>query len=169
MAELILVTGGTGTVGCVVSERLLDAGAQVRVLSRGLRSIGRAPHVVGDVRTGEGLTEAMRDVDTIVHCVDPAHHVVDAALAAAKPHLVFISIVGVDRVPLGYYQRKLADEQLIMGSGLPWTVLRTTQFHDLIAAALRMLAKPPILVVPAGGERSPSMFARWAHAWPNSR
>ncbi|WP_237712155.1 NAD-dependent epimerase/dehydratase family protein [Mycobacterium xenopi] len=73
MAELILVTGGTGTLGCVVSERLLDAGAQVRVLSRGLRSIGRAPHVVGDVRTGEGLTEAMRDVDTIVHCVDPAH------------------------------------------------------------------------------------------------
>ncbi|BCO34602.1 NmrA family transcriptional regulator [Mycobacterium heckeshornense] len=155
MAELILVTGGTGTVGRVVSERLLDAGAQVRVLSRGLRSIGRTPHVVGDVRTGEGLAEAIRGVDTIVHCVDPAHHVVDAALAAGKPHVVFISIVGVDRVPLGYYRRKLADEQLIMDSGLPWTVLRATQFHDLIAAALRMLATPPILMVPAGWRVQP--------------
>jgi uncharacterized protein YbjT (DUF2867 family) len=155
MAKLILVTGGTGTLGRVVAERLLDAGAHVRVLSRGLRTIGRAPQVVGDVRTGEGLAEAMRDVNAVVHCVDPAHHVVDAALAAGKPHLVFISIVGVDRVPLGYYRRKLADEQLIADSGLPWTVLRATQFHDLIAAALRILAKPPVLLVPAGWRFQP--------------
>jgi uncharacterized protein YbjT (DUF2867 family) len=154
-AELILITGGTGTVGRVVSELLLDAGAQVRVLSRGLRATGRATHVVGDVRTGEGLAEAMRGVDTIVHCVDPAHHVVDAALAVGKPHLVFISIVGIDRVPLGYYRRKLADEQRIMDSGLSWTILRATQFHDLIAAALRVLAKPPILLVPAGWKVQP--------------
>ncbi|MGH3785612.1 MAG: SDR family oxidoreductase [Pseudonocardiaceae bacterium] len=106
MANLILVTGGTGTVGRVVVQHLLDAGRRVRVLSRGRRRPGRAQHVTGDVRTGEGLTAAVAGVDTIVHCVDPAHHVVEAALRAGKPHLVYISIVGVDRVPLGYYRRK---------------------------------------------------------------
>ena len=85
-----------------------------------------------------------------MHRVDPARHVVDAALGAGSPHLVFVSIVGVDRVPLGYYRRKLADEQLISTSGLPWTVLRATQFHDVVAALLGILAIPPIMIVPAG-------------------
>jgi uncharacterized protein YbjT (DUF2867 family) len=53
---------------------------------------------------------------------------------------VFVSNAGVDRVPLGYDRRKLADEQLISTSGLPWTVLRATQFHDLVAALLGILA-----------------------------
>ena len=158
MARRILVTGGTGTVGRVVTQRLLDAGAQVRVLSRGLRprsSSGGATHAVGDVKTGEGLADAIAGVDTVVHCVDPAHHVVEAALEAGSPHLVFISIVGVDRVPLGYYRRKLADEELISTSGLPWTILRATQFHDLVAALLGVLAIPPIMIVPAGWSFQP--------------
>ncbi len=155
MADLILVTGGTGTVGRVVVARLLDAGAQVRVLSRGRRLPGPAQHVTGDVRTGEGLTEAVAGVGTIVHCVDPAHRVVEAALRAGVQHLVYISIVGVDRVPLGYYRRKLADERLIGDSGLPWTVLRTTQFHDLVAVMLRLLAKPPVMMVTAGWSFQP--------------
>jgi uncharacterized protein YbjT (DUF2867 family) len=156
MPNRILITGGTGTVGRVVARRLLDSGAQVRILSRGRRSpsstgpTGQAEYVVGDVKTGEGLAEAIADVDTVVHCVDPAHHVVDAALRAGRPHLAYISIVGVDRIPLGYYRRKLADEQLINTSGLPWTVLRATQFHDLVAAMLRGLAAPPVMIVPAG-------------------
>ncbi len=171
MPNRILVTGGTGTVGRVVAQRLLDSGAQVRILSRGRRAAGptgQATYVVGDVKTGEGLAAAMTDVDVVVHCVDPAHHrgdrqrgeagrsgsprmpVVDAALGAGRPHLVYISIVGIDRIPLGYYRRKLADEELISASGLPWTVLRATQFHDLVAVILRVLAAPPIMVVPAG-------------------
>jgi uncharacterized protein YbjT (DUF2867 family) len=162
MAKLILVTGGTGTLGRVVAERLLDAGAHVRVLSRGLRTIGRAPQVVGDVRTGEGLAEAMRDVNAVVHCVDPAHHVVDAALAAGKPHLVFISIVGVDRVPLGYYRTKLAVEHMIEESGLGWTVLRTTQFHDLLVQVLGPLSKSPVMLLPAGVEDQPIEVAEVA-------
>lgn len=150
MTKLVLVTGGTGTVGRVVVERLRDMGVQVRVLSRGRRRIGPGQHVVGDVRTGDGLAEAVAGVETIVHCVDPADRLVQAAVQAGIPHLVYISIVGVDRVPLGYYRRKLADEQLIAASGLGWTVLRTTQFHDLVAAGLRLLAKPPVMAVPSG-------------------
>ncbi len=155
MANLVLVTGGTGTVGRVVVQHLLDAGRQVRVLSRGRRRTGPTQHVTGDVRTGEGLAEAVAGVDAIVACVDPAHRLVEAALRAGKPHLVYISIVGVDRVPLGYYRRKLADERLIGASGLPWTMLRTTQFHDLVAAMLRLLATPPVLMVPAGWSFQP--------------
>jgi uncharacterized protein YbjT (DUF2867 family) len=156
MPNHILITGGTGTVGRVVARCLLDSGARVRILSRGRRAAGqagptgKAEYVVGDVKTGAGLAEAVADVDTVVHCVDPAHRVVDAALQAERPHLVYISIVGVDRIPLGYYRRKLADEQLISASGLPWTVLRATQFHDLVAVMLRGLAAPPVMVVPAG-------------------
>src|SRR5205814_2021375 len=154
----ILVTGGTGVVGRVVTQCLLDAGAHVRVLSRGRRptdSVGQVPHAIGDVRTGEGLDEAVDGVDAIVHCAALAHSIVGAALRGGCPHLVYISIVGVDRIPLGYYQRKFADEQMIGGSGLPWTVLRATQFHDLVAAMLRILAGPPIMIVPAGWRFQP--------------
>jgi uncharacterized protein YbjT (DUF2867 family) len=153
MPSRVLITGGTGTVGRVVARRLLDSGARVRILSRGRRARGPtdgAEYVVGDVKSGQGLAEAIADVDTVVHCVDPAHHVVEAALRAERPHLVYISIVGVDRIPIGYYRRKLADEKLISTSGLPWTVLRATQFHDLVAAMLRGVAALPVMAVPAG-------------------
>ncbi|CAM5560829.1 hypothetical protein SGRIM128S_05583 [Streptomyces griseomycini] len=62
---------------------------------------------------------------------------------------MYISIVGVDRVPFGYYKSKLAVERLIEESGLGWTVLRTTQFHDLLLTVFRSLAKVPVLLLPA--------------------
>jgi uncharacterized protein YbjT (DUF2867 family) len=157
MSNRILVTGGTGTLGRAVTRCLLDSGAQVHVLSRGRRPPGPAPQVVGDVKTGEGLAEALTGVDTIVHCAvgGPADRLVEAAGRSGTPHLVYPSIVGVDRVPLGYYQRKLADEQLISDSGLPWTVLRATQFHDLVAAMFRVLGTPRIMFVPAGWSFQP--------------
>lgn len=63
---------------------------------------------------------------------------------------MYVSIVGIDRIPFALYRTMLANERTIAGSGLPWTVLRATQFHDLIAFLLRMLAKPPVLALPAG-------------------
>jgi uncharacterized protein YbjT (DUF2867 family) len=157
MPNRILVTGGTGTLGCAVTQCLLDSGAQVRVLSRGRRPPGPASQVIGNVKTGQGLAQSLVEVDTIVHCAvgGPADRLVDAAIRAGKPHLVYISIVGVDRVPFGYYRRKLADEHLVSDSGLPWTVLRATQFHDLVAAMLQVLAIPPVMVVPAGWSFQP--------------
>jgi uncharacterized protein YbjT (DUF2867 family) len=152
----ILVTGGTGTLGRVVVEHLQLAGADVRVLSRGRRPRSAdVEHVRGDVRSGGGLDSAVAGVDTIVACVDPVEQLVAAAKRAGSPHLVYISIVGVDQVPFRYYRRKLADEQLIAASGLPWTVLRATQFHDLIAVVMRMLAKPPVMAIPAGVSDQP--------------
>jgi uncharacterized protein YbjT (DUF2867 family) len=153
----VLVTGGTGTVGRVVVDHLTAAGKNVRVLSRGRRRHQRTDveHVVGDVRTGDGLDAAVDGVDAIVHCVLPAQHVVAAAKRSGSPHLVFVSIVGVDRVPLAFHRGLVADERLIAGSGLPWTVLRATQFHDLIALILRMAAKSPVMPLPAGWRFQP--------------
>ncbi|WP_297774813.1 NAD(P)H-binding protein [Mycobacterium sp.] len=152
MTNSVLVTGGTGTVGRVVVDSLTAAGKEVRVLSRGRRPQQSTDvrHVVGDVQTGEGLDAAIDGVDTIVHCVYPSEHLVPAAKRAGAPHLVYVSIVGIDRVPFALYRMMLANERMIAESGLPWTVLRATQFHDLIAFLLRMLAKPPIMALPSG-------------------
>jgi uncharacterized protein YbjT (DUF2867 family) len=148
----VLVTGGTGTVGRIVVDHLTTAGKDVRILSRGRRPPQRTDvrHVVGDVQTGDGLDAALDGVDTIVHCVYPSEHLVAAAKRAGSPHLVYVSIVGIDRVPFGLYRKMLANERVIAESGLPWTVMRATQFHDLIAFILRMLAKPPVMALPSG-------------------
>lgn len=156
MTTRILVAGGTGTVGRHVVDHLVTAGADVRVLSRGRRDGRRdVEHVTGNVRSGDGLDAAVAGADTIVACVDPAKHLVAAAARAGNPHFVYISIVGVDRLPFFYYRQKLADERLIATSGLPWTVLRATQFHDLIAVILRLLSTPPVMAVPAGASFQP--------------
>jgi len=148
----VLVTGGTGTVGRIVVDHLTTAGKDVRILSRGRRRPHHTgvEHVVGDVRTGAGLDPALDGVDTIVHCVYPTEHLVAAAKRAGSPHLVYVSIVGIDRVPFGLYRKMLANERVIAQSGLPWTVMRATQFHDLIAFMLRILAKPPAMALPSG-------------------
>jgi uncharacterized protein YbjT (DUF2867 family) len=78
-----------------------------------------------------------------------------AARRAGRPHLVYISIVGIDRVPVGYYRSKLATERLIADCGLPWTILRATQFHDLIARGCAALARLPVLPVPAATSFQP--------------
>jgi uncharacterized protein YbjT (DUF2867 family) len=142
----ILVTGGTGTLGRLVTERLRSDGHDVRVLSR--RS---QPYAV-DLRdgAGPGLDAAVAGVDVIV-----ARNLIEAARKAGVGHLVYISIVGVDRVPLGYYRAKLAVEKLVEESGLGWTVLRTTQFHDLVLRVLAGAAKLPVLLLPAGVSDQP--------------
>lgn len=152
MTNCVLVTGGTGTVGRVVVDQLTAAAKDVRVLSRGRRPNQRADveHVVGDVQTGAGLDAALDGVDTIVHCVYPTENLVAAAKRAGSPHLLYVSIVGIDRVPFAFYRRMLAKERTIAESGVPWTVLRATQFHDLIAFVLRVLAKPPVMALPSG-------------------
>jgi uncharacterized protein YbjT (DUF2867 family) len=149
----ILVTGGTGTLGRLVTERLRADGHEARVLSRHAQ-----PYAVDLREGGPGLDAALEGVETIVHCASSprggdetaAQHLIAAARRAGAGHLVLISIVGVDRVPLGYYKSKLAVERRIEESGLGWTVLRATQFHDLLVTLFQGLAKPPVLPVPAG-------------------
>lgn len=84
-----------------------------------------------------------------------AANLIAAARRAGVGHLVYISIVGVDQVPLGYYRSKLAVEKQVEESGLGWTVLRATQFHDLLVRVLRAMAKSPAMVLPAGVSDQP--------------
>ena len=158
-APIVLVTGGTGTLGRHVVERLHRAGCEVRVLSRSRHEDREGVrHVVGDLATGEGLVPALQRVTAIVHCASGQKGDAEATRALVRaaqaqpvpPHLVYISIVGIDRVPFGYYRSKLAAEQIVAESGLPWTTLRATQFHDLVLTAARVLARPPVVLAPAG-------------------
>lgn len=157
----ILVTGGTGTLGRPVAQRLHAAGHEVRVLSRRARPAGDSfPYrsVAVDLRLGVGIDQAVADVDVVIHCattlrggdVEAARNLIDAARRAGSPHLVYISIVGVDRMPFGYYGSKLAVERLIEGSGLPWTILRATQFHDMIVRMWATQRWLPVTLALAG-------------------
>jgi uncharacterized protein YbjT (DUF2867 family) len=167
MKAPILVTGGTGTLGRLVVPRLRDAGREVRVLSRHRREGGQGVQLAtGDLATGEGIDAAVEGTEVIVHCAgttrgdeDKARHLVRAASRAGVRHLVHISVVGADRVPLasgidramfGYFGSKLAAERVVAGSSLPWSTLRATQFHDLLFLVVRQLARLPVVPVPAG-------------------
>ncbi len=158
MPSSILVTGGTGTLGRHVVIRLLDAGRDVRVLSRRARpALDGAEVINGDLGTGAGVDQAVAGVGAIVHCAssnkgDVATTTTLVGVAAAQPrppHLVYISIVGADRVSFGYLGAKLQCERIIAESGLPWTLLRATQFYDLVLSGAKSLARLPVVPVPA--------------------
>lgn len=82
--------------------------------------------------------------------VDGTGRLLTAASQAGVRHLLFISIVGIDRVPWGYFRRKLAAEQVVRDGGAPWSVLRATQFHSLLDGALRAASRLPALIGDAG-------------------
>jgi uncharacterized protein YbjT (DUF2867 family) len=167
MTSPILVTGGTGTLGRHVVPRLRGAGYEVRVLSR--RTHEAAPgieYVTGDLLRNEGTQAAVDGAAIIVHCAgnskgdaEATRNLVQAASRAGAQHLVYISVIGADRIPMvsgidrtmfGYFGSKLAAERVVADSGLPWTTLRAAQFYDLLLMVARQLAKLPVIPVPAG-------------------
>ena len=155
----ILVTGGTGVLGSKVVERLRSNGIEPRVLSHS----NRPGTVRGDLLTGKGLEAAVRDVDTIVHCasspfrrtrqtdVGGTERLLETASKAGVSHVVYISIVGIDRAQsYPYYRVKLEAEHLVEGSPIPHTILRATQFYELVFMAVRALSRLPVVPVPKG-------------------
>ncbi|MEU4620326.1 NAD(P)H-binding protein [Actinoplanes sp. NPDC023801] len=149
----ILVTGSTGTLGRTVVALLQSRGAEVNTLSR---RPGRASHQ-GDLVTGAGLDAALDGVGTVVHCasdtraqgktdVPGTRHLLDAAARAGHPHVIFVSIVGVDRIPYPYYRVKLEVEGMVEAYG--GTILRATQFHDFVLSGARLAARLPFVPAP---------------------
>ncbi|SDK15561.1 Uncharacterized conserved protein YbjT, contains NAD(P)-binding and DUF2867 domains [Lentzea albidocapillata subsp. violacea] len=138
----ILVTGGTGTLGRHVVPLLREAGADVVVLSR---HGDIACDLLGDVPPIEA--------DVVVHLAggqkgdDVATRNLLAACRGVR-HLVYISVIGADTVPLAWLRTKHACEEAVEASGIPFTVLRAAQFHDLTLTMVRGLAKLPVVPVP---------------------
>ncbi|MFJ6196881.1 SDR family oxidoreductase [Micromonospora sp. NPDC092111] len=165
----VLVTGAGGRLGRAVLPRLGADGFTVRAMSRQARHDPTVDWVVGDLATGAGLVEAVAGVDAVLHLASlpgggTRTHRVDvlgtrrlvlAAGHAEVAHLLYVSIVGVDRVPLPYYRHKLAAEQVVASGPVPWTVFRATQFpvflDDLLGTASRLgpvLGDPAVLAQP---------------------
>ena len=173
MTADILLTGGTGTLGRQVAPLLRDAGRKVRILSRHAHEASDGlEYVTGDLDTGEGIEAAVAGVGTIVHCAGAAkgddvkaRHLARAASEAGVRHLVHISVVGADRVPVqsaldrmmfSYFASKRAAEEVVAQSGLPWTTLRATQFHDLMLTVVKGMSKLPVIPIPRGVRFQPA-------------
>jgi uncharacterized protein YbjT (DUF2867 family) len=141
------VIGGTGTVGRHVVAALEGGGAEVRVLTRHSEA-----HPV-DVSTGAGLDAALAGCDVVVDAgnassrrpesvlVAGTEHILDAAGRAGVGHLVTVSIVGIEQLPMGYYTAKLQQERLVKDGPLPWSIVRSTQFHELVDSLLRTIGR----------------------------
>lgn len=164
MTGPILVTGGTGTVGRPVVDGLVAAGHQVRVASRRERRDHESAHEWAqvDYGSGAGWDRALDGVGTVVHCANSLRgartmdrRVVDRAVRAHVDHFVYISIVGIDRIPFGYYRAKLATEQQLESCGMPYSILRATQFHDLAYMIVAALSAPWVAPMPAGWRLQP--------------
>jgi len=162
MTTPLLVTGGTGTLGRLVVARLLAAGQPVRVLSRRPQTDPDVEHVGGDLREGVGVDEAVAGVSTILHLSgEPrgddvaTRHVARAAARAGAAHLVLISIIGADKLPLGFYRAKVAAERAVVESGVPFSLLRAAQFHDLVLTLAQKVVASPVLAIPTGVRLQP--------------
>jgi uncharacterized protein YbjT (DUF2867 family) len=160
----VLVTGATGRLGQRLLAPLQAAGHTVRQMSR--RGTGPGG-VRADLATGRDLAAAVGGAEVVVHAAsdprgDPwqvdvagTRRLVQAVDRSRLQHLLHVSIVGVDRIPFGYYRAKFAAEQVLLASGLPVTLLRVTQFHDFVDLLLDTARRGPVLPVPMGWRVQP--------------
>jgi uncharacterized protein YbjT (DUF2867 family) len=135
----IVVIGGTGLIGSKTVAMLRQGGHEV---------LAASPNTGVNTITGEGLTEAMAGTQVVVDLANSpsfedravleffetsGRNLLAAEAAAGVRHHVALSIVGTDRMPdNGYFRAKVAQEQLIEASGIPYTIIRSTQFLDFL-------------------------------------
>lgn len=155
----VLVTGGTGTLGRAVVEELRRSVVPARVLSRSSHQPAEqtgtpVTYVAGDLTTGDGLAEAVTDVQAVIHCasdsarpeevdVEGTRRLTEALTAhAPRAHLLLVSILGARANPMRYYRAKVAAETVVTGWAGPHTILRATQFHGLVEQLTRARVGP---------------------------
>ena len=169
----ILVTGGTGHLGRDIVSLLKDQGHQVRVLAR---TPGQGPAVAwiqGDLATGRGITEAVSGTEVIVHAatfspaarrgtIRPAdlvrsppevdiggtRQLLGAAGQAGVAHFLYVSIVGVRHARVPYSRLKAAAEDLVRQSGMPHSIVPSTQFYWLLDRMLARMARLRVWPLP---------------------
>lgn len=142
----VTVLGASGLIGTLLVDLLVREGEDVVAASR--RS-------GADVCSGVGLSKALRGAETLVDVtnspsfadgevmdffVASTTNLVDAAREAGVGHYVALSIVGVDELPdSGYMRAKAAQERIIASSGLPYTIVRATQFREFATAIVQSM------------------------------
>ncbi|MFF0497842.1 SDR family oxidoreductase [Nocardia aobensis] len=133
----IVVIGGTGLIGSQVVTRLND---------HGHHAVAAAPNTGVNTLTGEGVKEVLQDAEVVVDVSNSPSfadddvmaffrtsttNLLQAAAEAGVGHYVALSVVGTDRLPeSGYLRAKVAQEELIKGSGLPYSLVHSTQFFE---------------------------------------
>jgi uncharacterized protein YbjT (DUF2867 family) len=158
----VLVPGAAGTLGTAVAAELERRGHAVR---RGSRS-ARPGWTRLDTATGDGVAAAVAGADAVIDATNGQGEQTDAVLvggarrllaacAEAGAHFVGVSIVGIEDVPLGYYRAKLRQEAVIEEGAAPWSLLRATQFHDLLAFRIGRAARLPVLPLPVSARFQP--------------
>jgi uncharacterized protein YbjT (DUF2867 family) len=151
----IAVAGGTGAVGRYVVEAATQAGHHVVSISR---------RAGVDVRTGEGLSDALRGADVVIDTTNAgttnrakatafftevAENLQTTRAALGVARLVALSIVGLERLPgFGYYEAKLAHEAALRAGPLPVSIVRATQFHEFPTQILSRGGVGPLALVP---------------------
>jgi len=147
----VLITGGTGGLGSELVPRFVAAGYKLRILSRRPRPADLdAKHewAQADLEAGAAVADAVAGAELVVHAATGAglrpkadvpgtRNLLAACKEAGTAHFFYISIVGIERIPLAYYRAKLECERLIEASGMPWSNVRATQFHSLLDGFLR--------------------------------
>ncbi|MDB5044674.1 MAG: hypothetical protein JWQ08_724 [Deinococcus sp.] len=160
--KTVLVTGGSGLLGQQVIPLLLAQGVRVRAVGRrpGV-STPQLTWIQGDLRDPQAVQRALVGADTLLHlATQPLQAAADVAAAkvllqtlpaSEVQHTVYMSITGLERLQTTpYYREKLEIERRLEGSGLPFTVQRSTQFHGFVLHLLRRLTLGRLTLVPAG-------------------
>src|SRR6516165_8754103 len=134
----IIVIGGTGLIGSKVVAKLKQKGHE---------AIAAAPNTGVNTITGEGLKEALAGAQVVIDLANSpsfedkavleffetsGRNLLAAETAAGVRHHVALSIVGTDRSDNGYFRAKVAQEKLITASGIPYTIIRSTQFMEFL-------------------------------------
>lgn len=144
----ILVVGGTGLIGTNVANKLKKEGHEVIIGS---------PSYGIDIITGDGLSEALRNTDIVIDLSNSSSpeeenainffrtagkNLVAAEQLAGVKHHVILSIVGIDNVQhIGYLRAKKDQEDAIINSGIDYTIIRSTQFHEHIYSIITVQSK----------------------------
>jgi uncharacterized protein YbjT (DUF2867 family) len=155
----VLVTGAGGTLGRRLVGELARRGHTVVAATTregAPKNLGTIRYVRVDLATGAGLEDAVAGVTAIVHSASSSPRAREVDLdgllrlvkAAPKAHVVYPGIVGCDLIPTPYYGIKTETEQALMDSGVPWTILRATQFHQLIWHWYATESRNPFLLAP---------------------
>jgi uncharacterized protein YbjT (DUF2867 family) len=176
----ILVIGGTGLIGSKVVEKLRQKGHE---------AIAGAPSTGVNTITGEGVKQAVAGAQVVIDLANApsfedkavleffetsGRNLLAAEGATGVRHHIALSIVGIDRSDNGYFRAKVAQEKLIKTSGIPYTIIRSTQFLEFLggiaasSARGNMVRLPPCLFQPIAAEDVATVAADVALAAPRN-